>query len=367
VDGVFFLSNPTIRRHEIPVRPSAREFAEFNGLLCSVVEKGLPLPPAVDLMAGVVRHRGLGDALRGVARALGDGATLPDALGRFPDTFPPDYCALVRAGVESGRLADVLRTSRNHQTFLARVRSKMSRLMLYLLAGAFMGELVLVFAVMMGRHIARVNEYYMNQLQFYSKPELVEVMESTMGSAWILLVAWPTAIALGFLFYKFVQRSARAGWIGYALPVWGRIQKSRDLATFCCAMALRLRSGSPVPEALQSARDSVRNRRFRRLVDQLIRRIEEGESLSSAMFYLTFFPKTLAWGVSLGEENGEVPRAFDTFSELYTKEMERNFSLLQEFLTPLGILAVGNVALLGALMILTPFFMIIQISQKLSN
>ncbi len=34
------------------MRPSAREFAEFNGLLCSVVEKGLPLPPAVDLMAG---------------------------------------------------------------------------------------------------------------------------------------------------------------------------------------------------------------------------------------------------------------------------------------------------------------------------
>jgi type II secretory pathway component PulF len=349
------------------VRPSAREFAEFNGLLCSVVEKGLPLPPAIDLMAGVVRHRTLGDALRGVARALADGAALPDALGRFPDTFPPDYCALVRAGVESGCLADVLRSSRNHHTFQARIRSKMSRLLLYLLAGAFMGELVLVFAAIMARHVAELNAHYSVQFEIKNKPEIVEYIESSVGSAWILLVAWPAAIALGFAFYKIVQRSARAGWIGYILPIWGRIQKSRDLATFCCAMGLRLRSGSPVLQALQSARDSVRNRRFRRTVNQLIRRIEEGESLSSALFYLTFFPKTLAWGVSLGEENGEVPRAFDTFAELYTKETERNFTLLQEFLTPLGILAVGNVALLAAIYVLTPFFLLIQIHQKLSN
>ena len=342
------------------MRPSAREFAEFNGLLCSAVEKGLPLPPSIELMAGVVGDRSLGEPLRGVARSLGDGASLPDALARFPDAFPPDYCALVRAGVESGRLAEVLRSSRIQHTFQARVRSKMSRLLLYLLTGAMIGELVLVFAALMGRQVAEMNAHYADKLGVKNRPELVEVIESTVGSAWILMVAWPVCIGLMFIGYKIIQRSARAGWIGYLLPIWGRIQKSRDLATFCCAMGLRLRSGASVPESLRSARDTVQNRRFRRLVDQLLRRIDEGESLSSALFYVTFFPKTLAWGVSLGEENGEVPRAFDTFAELYTKEMEQNFMLLQEFLTPLGILAVGNVALLAALLVLTPFIMIIQ-------
>jgi general secretion pathway protein F len=363
--GVFFVSNPTNGRSKISVRPSAREFAEFNGLLCSIVEKGLPLPPAVDLMAGVVRDRSLREALNGVARALADGASLPDALGRFPDVFPSDYCALIRAGVDSGRLADVLRSSQIHHAFRARIRSKMSRLLLYLLAGAIMGELVLAFAVTLGTYSSALSRQTASQMELRNRPAIVEWAENAADSTWILLVAWPAVVGLGFAGYRILQGSARGGTLQYFVPIWGRIEKSRDLASFCCAAALRLKSGAALIDALQSARDSVRNRKFRALVAKVLRRIEDGESLSSALFYVGFFPKTLAWGVSLGEENGEVPRAFDTFAELYTKEMERNFLLLQEFLTPLGILAVGNVALLGAFLILSPFIMLIQISSSL--
>ena len=364
-DGVFFVSNPSNGRPEFSVRPSAREFAEFNGLLCSIVEKGLPLPPAIELMAGVVRDRPLREALKGVARSLADGASLPDALARHPEVFPPDYCALVRAGVDGGRLADVLRTAQIHHTFRARIWSKMSRLMLYLLAGAIMGELVLAFAVVLGQYSSEFSRQTAAQMEMKHRPAIVEWIETTFDSAWILLIAWPALLGLGVVGYKLLQRSARMGTLGYLVPVWGRIEKSRDLASFCCAMTLRLKSGASMGDALRSAGESVRNRKFRLLVTRVIRRIEEGESLSSALFYVTFFPKTLAWGVSLGEENGEVPRAFDTFADLYTKEMERNFLLLQEFLTPLGILAIGNVALLAALLILSPFIMLIQITSSL--
>jgi type II secretory pathway component PulF len=156
------------------------------------------------------------------------------------------------------------------------------------------------------------------------------------------------------------------GWIGYVIPVWGPVQKSRDLALFCCAMGLRLRSGAALPDALRAGRDSVYNRRFRRLGEQVLRRVEEGESLSTALYYLKFFPKTMAWGISLGEENGELPRAFDTFAELYTAQMERSFEMVFQVLTPLGILAIGNLALVSAMMVIAPLLEIIQVSMNLS-
>jgi type II secretory pathway component PulF len=347
------------------VRPSAREFAEFNGLLCSVVEKGLPLPPTIDLMAGVVRDRSLKDALGGVARALDDGASLPDALGRYPAAFPPEYCALVRAGVESGRLAEVLRTFQIHHSMQARVRSRMTRLLLYLLAGAIVGELVLGVTLLTGRYINEFNNQLMIQMEMTAKSAPSEFIESTVESGWILLLLWPAAIGMAAAAYAIFQRYGRLAWLGYALPVWGRIQKSRDLALFCCALGLRLRSDTSIVDALRSGRDSVVNRKFRRLADQVIRRVEEGDSLASALFYVPFFPKTLAWGVSLAEENGEVPRTLDTFTGLYTSQMERNFALLNDLLTPLGVLAVGNVALLSAMMILSPLFQIIQVQQMI--
>ena len=124
---------------------------------------------------------------------------------------------------------------------------------------------------------------------------------------------------------------------------------------------MKLRSGSTLLEALASGRDAIVNRRFRRLLDDVIRRVGEGESLSGALFYTPFFPRTFAWGMSLAEENGEVPRTFDTFTALYTAEMERNFELMVDILTPLGILAVGNIALLSAVLILSPVFMMMRI------
>jgi len=349
------------------VPPSSREFAEFNGLLCSVVEKGLPVAPAVSLMAGVVRESSLRKALAGVSLALGDGTPLPESLGKFPEIFPSDYCSLVRAGIESGRLADVLRNTQIDHSLRARVRSRMTRLFLYLMSGAIMGELVLFMILLLGRHVVAFNNQVMAQMEMREKPLFLEYCEEALSSGWFLVIAWPALLGLAALTYRVLQNSTRAGWLGYAIPVWGRILKNRDLATFCCAVGLRLRSGASTISALQSARDSVRTRRFRRYADQLIRRVQEGESLSSALFYLPIFPKTLSWGISLAEENGEVPRTFDTFSELYSREMERGFALLLELLTPVGVLVIGNVALLAALMILAPFFQLIRISQTLAK
>jgi general secretion pathway protein F len=339
--------------------------AEFNGLLATVVDRRLPLAPAFGLLAGVVRSAGLREALRGVGRGLDEGLTLPDALGRYPEVFPADYCGLVRAGSDSDRLADVLRAIQTQHLLRARIQAKFFRLFLYVVSGVILGELALGSALMMNGYVGGIYAEVMTQMGMMDAPDLnpTTFMEFTTA----LMLALPLGFLLVGLLYKVLQRWAGAGWIGYALPVWGSIQKSRDLARFSCAVGLRLRSGAPLVEALRGGRDAVANRRFRRLAEGLVRRVSEGESLSSALYYDRFFPKTLSWGISLAEENGELPRALDTFAGLYNQQMERGFELLHELLTPLGILTIGNVALLAALMVLSPLFIMIRISETLSN
>lgn len=346
------------------MRPSAREFAEFNGLLRSVVEKNLPLAPAIDLMGGVVRERGLRDALTGVSGALRDGASLADALGRHPDVFPTEYCALVRAGAESGRLAEVLRSTEIHYAYRARLRSKVSRLLFYLLAGAFVGEIVLLITLVAGSYVNELNNQIMDRYALGIRPnELEESITTLADSGWLLLIAWPLSVLLISGLYLAVQRWTSFGWIGYVLPLWGQVEKSRDLSLFCSTVGLRLRSGAPMVEALRAAEGTIKNHLFRRSARRVIKRVEDGEAFSSALFYVSFFPKTMSWGMSLGEENGDVLRSLDTFAALYTAQMERNFEVLYELLTPLGVLAVGNVAFLAATMMLAPFLKIVQISE----
>ena len=127
-------------------------------------------------------------------------------------------------------------------------------------------------------------------------------------------------------------------------------------------MAIRLGAGSPLPEALADAGRSVRNAHARRRIEDLSRRVREGEGLSSALFYDTFFPRTLAWAVSMGEARGEVADIFDTFARLYAAELDRTFGLVLQILTPLGLLALGNVALFAGVLVLAPFSPVIQMS-----
>jgi type II secretory pathway component PulF len=128
-------------------------------------------------------------------------------------------------------------------------------------------------------------------------------------------------------------------------------------------MAVRLRAGAALPDALAAAEEVLGSPHSRRQARSVRKRVEEGESLSSALFYIPFFPRTLAWAVSMGEARGEVPEVFDTFARLYSAELDRNFGLLLQILTPLGLLALGNVALLTALVVLAPFFMIVRLMQ----
>ena len=85
---------------------SSSEFAEFNGLLASVIERGLGLESAVGLLSDQAGSRRVRDALERVKRALGEGASLPQALEAAPRLFPEEYRALVRAGVSLVELRD---------------------------------------------------------------------------------------------------------------------------------------------------------------------------------------------------------------------------------------------------------------------
>lgn len=319
------------------------EFAELNGLLAAAAERGLALGPAIDLLAAEGRARG---ALGSVSRALGEGASLPDALASAPAAFSPDYCGLVAAGLAARRLPEVFRTVQRYHALCARLASKVARLLVYLALGAVMVELLLVLAGLFGKWFLEVME----------AANMADLSAAAGFAAyrWLPVVGFPIFVGVGTALIFAVRGSAWAAWAGNLLPVWGKVARSRDLALFSAAMALRLRSGANLVESLKAAQAVLPLRRTARRVDGLLRAVEEGNSLSSALFYDRFWPRALAWGVSLGEARGDLPAVFDTFAGIYAAEMERRFEIIFQVLTPVGILALANVVLLAISMLLAP-------------
>lgn len=337
---------------------SSSEFAEFNALLASAVERGLPLEPALGLLAAQARSARVRRSLEGLHQATREGQPLPAALRSTPG-IPEEHAALVEAGVAAGRLAEVLRGAASYHALVAAVRHKFRRFAAYLAIGLLLSCAVCAVGGFLGFSLEGIGRAWYD----IDNPPISAWM--TRRPLLVIGAACGTLVVLsGLAFLAVAWMSRRRP--GYWIPLWGRLLRARDLGLACSVLGLRLQAGTPAPAALRSAAAAVPNRYARRRLEEAARRVEEGGSLSDALFYLRWFPRSLAWGVSLGERRGELPDVVAAFARIYGAETERAFEMLFVLLAPLGIIALGNVAFLAALLILVPIFQLISYSQVLN-
>jgi general secretion pathway protein F len=294
-------------------------------------------------------------ALDDVAKALRDGAALPEALARRPDAFPDDYRALVKAGADSGRLPEVLRHVEGYHLLRERLRRGFLRFAVYVVTGLVLAAAVLSLVSIAGGQFGQVFEQI--DIEMPAATAFVVWTGSRPAVAVSIAAGLVVAAAGALLFVRWLFNRTR---IGYWVPAWGWIQRHRDLALLCTTLALRLEASAPMPESLAAAEAVIPNRYLRARLARVRARVSEGEALSTALFYERFFPRTLAWAVSLAEARDDVPSTFHLFGRLYATELARGFEVLLMVLTPLGVLIVGNGAILAIGSLFLPLISLMQ-------
>ena len=331
-------------------RASARELAEFNRLLATVVERGLPLEEGIELIAAETPSPAFRRALREVISSLREGASASDAFARRADIFGSEYAAQVEVGVRTGHLPSMLRLAETHHELQARLSRQAVRLGIYVGVGTALCVAGLALFIPLAAFLGKLYlAYGMMEL-----PPPTSLVLWIVAHLWTIIPVFVVSVGLGWRAIQLLRRTRLGAGMEYGIPVWGAYRRRRDLSVFCTAMSLRLSAGGPLPDCLASAGDAVRNGYFRAIVRQVRERIEDGESLSTALFYQRFVPRTLSWGISLGEARGDVPEAFQAFSRTYGAEMSRDFQVVMLLMTPLAILLLGNIAMFAALSVSMP-------------
>ena len=92
----------------VPTGVSAQDFARFNEMLASAIQRGAPLPDGLrDLARDLARAR-FKESIRAVASALERGEPVEQAFATESAGFPPLYGRLLTAGAAAGKLPEVL-------------------------------------------------------------------------------------------------------------------------------------------------------------------------------------------------------------------------------------------------------------------
>jgi type II secretory pathway component PulF len=144
------------------------------------------------------------------------------------------------------------------------------------------------------------------------------------------------------------------------MPRVGRLWRLVAVAHFAQALALQMKVGvsllEAVPAAGAAAGSPVLEKRLKRSVEAL----REGCSLEASLECADFFPRAFLATVHAGEEAGNVALTLEWLARMTTVELEAVLEMAAAALEPLMMLAMGIMAALVCLGTLLPMVKLVQ-------
>lgn len=340
-------SNPVALRWT----PSRTGFALelFSQELVSLLDAGLALVEAVDLLAEKEQGRGAGAVLAELRADLRVGLSLSDAMARQGRVFPPLFVATARAAERTGDLREAIARFTAYHAQLDGVRRKVVAASVYPLTLATVGLLVTAFMLL------------------YVVPKFSRIYEEVGGSLpWMTrwLIGWGqvieehallafagTAAALGVLAFVITRSSVRRriGLQLWKVPAVGSRLRVYELARFYRTLGMLLKSGITLPTALDMA-GGLLSPLLRQGLEIAARQIRQGQPVSRA-----FEEQGLTTPVSLrllavGERSGRMPHMVERIALFYEDDLARWIDWFTRLFEPVLMMFIG--ALVGLIVVL---------------
>lgn len=188
--------------------------------------------------------------LASILTSLREGATLSQALARFPEHFRDLYIATIRASERTGDLKEALARYIAYREEVDKVRKKVAAAAIYPAILFTVGGLVLSFLLFyVVPRFASVYDDVSVDLPFFSKFLLsVGTWTRSHGGLVLMLLAGAAAGAVAPLSDKTVR--ARLWHWMWRVPIVGEHMKTYQLARLYRTLAMLLRAGIPVVQAM---------------------------------------------------------------------------------------------------------------------
>ena len=121
-----------------------------------------------------------------------------------------------------------------------------------------------------------------------------------------------------------------------------------------------LKGGVPVLTSIYVLQKSMNNSAFLKVTEELYRRAQRGEGISSALEESKLFPTSLIEVVKTGEQTGALSEVFIEVADFYESEVDASMKDLTAILEPMMIVLMGGVVGFIALSLILPMFNLIQ-------
>jgi len=336
----------------------------FTKQFRSMLGAGVPILRLMQVLESQTENKVLKAAITKILYDIRQGATLSEALEKYPKIFSPLYCSMIRAGEISGGVPMVLERLIyiiEHETKVKDdIKSALRYPKIVVLALSIAFVILLTFVVP-----TFVSMFAKAGLTLPWPTKLAMFLYSVLKNYWYLILAFIVIASFGLINYfktpqgKFVKDSFLL-----EVPIIGPLFRKAAMSRFASIFAILQTSGVPIMQSLNILSDTIGNSAVSRAFDNVRDRIQEGQGIANPLKSAKYFTPMVIDMIAIGEESGNIDEMLREITKHYDDEVTYAVQGLTDAIGP--ILIVGLAAVVGffALAIFLPMWDLTQMVTK---
>ncbi len=335
-----------------------RDITFLTRQLADLLESGIPLLRALDILREQTESRRLQEVLASLASRVREGKSFSEALALYPKIFSNLYVNMVKSGEVGGVLSEVLARLADFGERAEELRAKLRAALAYPILILFVG--MATVAVLLIFVVPKLVSLFQDVGQILPLPTriLVEVSQGLVHYWWVIL----SMVALSAFLLKRgrLSHGVRLAIDGLKLrlPVWGSLIKKVEIASFARSLATLLSHGVPILQAMQVVVQATENELLRGEFKRIGEQLKGGTTLSQEIRRGRMFPALVTNMVAVGEEAGNLDRSLFKIADTYEREADRAMKLMTSLVEPVMILVMGSIVGFIVISMLMPIFQI---------
>ena len=342
----------------------AEQLVIFSRQLATMVDSGIPITPALDVLAEQMDDKHFRTTLKKIRDDIEAGASLSEALGRHPRIFSDFFVNMVRAGESSGRLDEILDR-------VAAYIEKVSVLMGKVRASLFYPAFVTVLSIGITTFLVVVIVPKFKEIFHSLGGELPLPTRILLGvSEFIgkyLAVEVAALILLGVLLKFYISTPGGRLWFDQTVlkvPIIGKLLQKVFIARFSRTLSTLVKSGVPILSSLEIVAKTAGNKVVERAVISARASIKEGENIADPLAHSKVFPGMVTRMIAVGERTGELEKMLTKIADFYENEVDAAITALTSLIEPMVIAVLGVVIGSIVISLFLPIFKISTLVAK---
>ena len=320
------------------------QFMLFNQQLASITKAGIPLEKGLRELSNDVASTSMRKLIDDIAGELETGVSIEEAFDKRQKRFPPLYGRILKAGVETGRLSEMLTSLNRHLELATRTRRIIFEAISYPAVILVLGAIVItgMFLYVIPQFKSVLEEMVGGQLNAVTTAFLT--IPSYIIPFWIVVGLLIAAILVGLaILSKSVAGRRLKESTFMKIPVIGRVYHSSVLGRMAEAMAMMVSASCDMPASLRLSSGATGSEKLIVESEALADQIEQGANILEAGQFCKMIPRLFLYSIQLGTQRNELQDNLYSLGQMYAEQARCGQARLQAVLLPIMLIFVGSV------------------------